>query len=78
MAAHLIASCGDDSFGPKVKAWDADCRGGFDFTLLFEEAILSIGPSSLLLLLVPWRISQLYGKRTKILPNSLAGWKLVK
>ncbi|PQE04085.1 ABC multidrug transporter protein [Rutstroemia sp. NJR-2017a BVV2] len=75
MAAHLIASCRDDSFGPKVNSWDAECRGGFDFTLLFEETILSIGPSSLFILLVPWRVAQLYGKRTKILPTSLTGWK---
>ncbi|PHH65591.1 hypothetical protein CDD81_2026 [Ophiocordyceps australis] len=32
-------SCADDSFGP----WAGpSCRGGFDFTLLFEESILAI------------------------------------
>ncbi|KAM3068089.1 hypothetical protein ACMFMF_009454 [Clarireedia jacksonii] len=77
MAAYLVDSCGDNSFGPQVKNRDAHCRGGFDFTLFFEETIFSIGPSSLLLLVIPCRIACLYGKRVKVLPNSLFVWKLV-
>lgn len=34
----------DDAFGPQVVA----CRQGFDFTLLFEQAILSAIPSGLM------------------------------
>ncbi|KAB5511355.1 P-loop containing nucleoside triphosphate hydrolase protein [Coniochaeta sp. 2T2.1] len=33
----------DDTFGP----YAGECRGGFDFTLLFEETILTILPTSL-------------------------------
>lgn len=42
----MASSCAlnaDLSFGPIVKG----CRGGFDFTLLFEEAILTLLPSLL-------------------------------
>ncbi|KAK3635522.1 hypothetical protein LTR56_014689 [Elasticomyces elasticus] len=40
------ALCADDSFYPVVDT----CRGGFGFTLLFEQTILSILPSALALL----------------------------
>ncbi|KAL7945596.1 P-loop containing nucleoside triphosphate hydrolase protein [Trichoderma barbatum] len=40
--------CGDGFFGPAV--WTEGCRGGFDFTLSFEESILSLLPSALFLL----------------------------
>lgn len=48
----------DDEFGPQVVA----CRQGFDFTLLFEQTILSAVPSAILLLAscayVAWRSRQ--------------------
>ena len=46
----------DRSFGP---GFSGPCRGGFDFTLLFEQSILSAGPSILFLLLVPVRLYHL-------------------
>lgn len=46
-----IHTCGDNGFGPQVN----HCRGGFDFTLLFEECFFSIVPSVLLLLALPIR-----------------------
>ncbi|KAL8747798.1 MAG: hypothetical protein Q9190_000370 [Brigantiaea leucoxantha] len=49
----------DDSFGPYAE----QCRGGFDFTLLFEETLLSILPLALLISIAPLRISYLI-KRT--------------
>ncbi|OAA72024.1 ABC transporter [Akanthomyces lecanii RCEF 1005] len=43
-----FAGCADDSsFGPSVHG----CRGGFDFTLRFEQIFFSILPSSLLIVL---------------------------
>lgn len=42
----------DDVFGPVVQG----CRSNFDFTLLFEQTILSIGPAALLLLFAPPRL----------------------
>lgn len=51
----------DDTFGPSAGA----CRGGFDFTLLFEESILSILPIALLLGIVPLRILYLFKKSVK-------------
>lgn len=59
----------DQSFGPAVV-----CPHVFDFTLLFEQSIFSIGPSVLFLLLVPLRILNLYGKTvktTKLINNFL-------
>ncbi|KAL8819211.1 MAG: hypothetical protein Q9223_002310 [Gallowayella weberi] len=51
----------DDTFGP----YAGSCRGGFDFTQLFEEGILSLLPLCLLLLVVPFRVTYLF--RRKIL-----------
>ncbi|KAJ5599382.1 hypothetical protein N7450_000449 [Penicillium hetheringtonii] len=42
------------------------CRGGFDFSLLFEETILGILPIALILILVPLRLRQLAHKRRKV------------
>lgn len=47
----------DNVFGPVIAPV---CRHGFDFTLLFEQSILSIAPSSIFLLLVPLRLFWLY------------------
>ncbi|KAM0216210.1 hypothetical protein ACHAQI_002626 [Fusarium lateritium] len=42
-------ACGDGLFGPSV--WTEGCRGGFDFTLSFQESILNIIPSALFLVI---------------------------
>ncbi|KAF4311832.1 Metal resistance protein YCF1-like protein 2 [Botryosphaeria dothidea] len=63
----------DDSFGP----WAGSaCRGGFDFTLLFEESILSIPLSCLFLLLLPSRTLHLVKSDVKILSTPLPLLKL--
>ncbi|KAF2715991.1 putative ABC transporter [Polychaeton citri CBS 116435] len=49
-------SCHDNRFGPGI---GSGCRGGFDFTLLFEQAILSLLPTALFVLLALVRILQL-------------------
>lgn len=46
----------DRSFGPAVPS---NCRGGFDFTLLFEEIFFSLLPSTTLLVAVSIRCWQL-------------------
>lgn len=53
------------------------CRGGFDFSLLFEETILSILPIVLILILVSLRLWQLAQKRRKVEGSSLFLFKLV-
>ena len=69
-----ITLCGDNNLGPRV----ADCRGDFDFTLLFEEYFMSIAPSVLLLLALPSRYRQLCKKKTKEVAKSPVYWaKLV-
>ncbi|KAK4224363.1 hypothetical protein QBC38DRAFT_18446 [Podospora fimiseda] len=56
----------DDSFGPHA----GTCRGGFDFTLLFEETILIILPLGLLLLALPLRVGYLWKRTKKTIPDS--------
>jgi len=54
-----------------------NCYGTFDFSLLFEQSILSITPSALLLLVVPLRIAQLAQNDHKV-KNHFSHWlKLV-
>ncbi|KAK1241278.1 hypothetical protein MKX08_001252 [Trichoderma sp. CBMAI-0020] len=62
------ASCPDDTFGP----WAGpQCRGGFDFTLLFEETILSILLSSIFILLSPLRILALFAAPIRVKSSPL-------
>lgn len=64
----------DNEIGPVLSR---ACQRGFDFTLLFEQAVLSIGPSALLLLLVPFRLWALYGQEKKTTPNYTRASKIV-
>lgn len=65
----------DNVFGPAV---GAGCRDGFDFTLLFEQSILSILPAAIILIASPFRIKYLLSKgiRTRYNPVRIA--KLVR
>ncbi|KAF4533888.1 ABC transporter [Lasiodiplodia theobromae] len=67
--------CGSDgSFGPGVGA----CRGGFDFTLTFEESVLGLLPQTILLLLAPVRLLTLRRRQVRIAKNTHLGFlKLV-
>ena len=51
----------DAAFGPAV---DVDCRGGFDFTLLFEQSILTLIPAAFCALAFPFRIFYLFRRQT--------------
>lgn len=62
----------DNTFGPAITG---TCRSGFDFTLMFENTILSILPSVLLLLLTPVRLYTLYGENIKALRDMRYGAK---
>ncbi|KAK1634372.1 ABC transporter [Colletotrichum phormii] len=62
----------DDSLGP----WAGElCRGGFDFTLFFEEAILAIPLQSLFLLLLPTCALRLARSDVKVVPSTLRWFK---
>ncbi|KAF4835570.1 ABC transporter atnG [Colletotrichum tropicale] len=61
-----IADC-EGSFGPAASA----CSDRFDFTLLFEQSLLNIGPSAALLLALPLRLQQLLRQRRKVLRHPL-------
>jgi hypothetical protein len=56
----------DDSFGPHA----GECRGGFDFTLLFEETILTLLPVGLLLVVIPPRAWYLLKRAKKVTAGS--------
>lgn len=60
-----------------MQAWAGSCRGGFDFTLLFEETVLTILPISLILIVVPCRLWQLFQDRRKVEASVLLPLKLV-
>ncbi|KAK3371045.1 P-loop containing nucleoside triphosphate hydrolase protein [Lasiosphaeria ovina] len=55
MAQSLARQCDgvDDTFGPYA---GSACRGGFDFTLLFEESVLTLLPLGLVLAVLPLRV----------------------
>ncbi|KAK2608594.1 hypothetical protein QQS21_002820 [Conoideocrella luteorostrata] len=67
-------ACGDDSLGPGVKS--AACRGGFDFTVLFEEAVFAILPASLFLLLAPFQVISLVRGKIRLRRNAIYLYKL--
>ncbi|CAI6342532.1 unnamed protein product [Periconia digitata] len=78
MASKSYTNCAavDRTFGPYA---GEHCRGGFDFTLLFEEAIFSLIPISLVLIIAPIRLRYLWKKQNKvssslILPVKLIAW----
>ena len=68
-----VCSLIDNSWGPYAK----DCRGGFDFTLLFEESVLTLLPLCLLLLVAPFRLAYLFNKQVKVARSVLLLVKLV-
>lgn len=66
-------SC-DNHFGPAATAWD---RPRFDFTVAFEQSILSIGPYTALLLAALPRLYVLQKKTRKVKDHSLSRAKQV-
>ncbi|KAH8701117.1 putative ABC multidrug transporter [Talaromyces proteolyticus] len=74
MASNSTASCYeiDNSF----QYYAQDCRGGFDFTLLFEETILTALPLGILVLISPLRIWNLLNRPTKVVESFLLPLKI--
>lgn len=64
----------DDRFGPFLQGTG---RSLFDFTMLFEETILSILPSALLLLLIPLRLLRLRKAPRKVMSSNFRAIKSV-
>lgn len=63
----------DNQFGPAIR-----CGHRFDFTLVFEQSILSIRPSVLMLLFSAFRLLKLRSYTIKISPSRLQRAKLVR
>ncbi|KAJ0159330.1 Canalicular multispecific organic anion transporter 1 [Colletotrichum tanaceti] len=68
-------ACNDNTFGPVIAA---GCRASFDFTLLFEQSILSIGPSVLLLILIPPRLLQLRTRRHGVFTSVADSYQIIR
>jgi ATP-binding cassette, subfamily C (CFTR/MRP), member 1 len=60
-----MSSCADDSSGPYA---GPHCRGGFDFSRLFEEIYLVLLPIAIFLAVVPFRLHAL-GRRLRFVNN---------
>jgi hypothetical protein len=74
-------SCWQPGFGPSAGNGTcvADSRDHFDFTLLFERSVMSIGPSVLLPLAIPFRWLQLHSQTRKTKRGEVwGGVKLVR
>jgi hypothetical protein len=65
-----------EGFGPTVGNGPcaATRRDTFDFTLLFEQSVMSIGPNVLLLLIAPLRWIQLQSQPQKTAIGDVTGW----
>lgn len=74
LSGPVCSIAAENSFGPQV----VGCLGGFDFTLLFEETILSILPMSVVLLFLPVRIVHLFKSEPKVYEGLLHNLKLVR
>ena len=74
-ATHGCSPRADDLFGPVV---GRQCRGGFDLTLLFEQAVLSIIPAAIIIVDFPLRFAYLATARPKTLLRPARFWKLVR
>ncbi|KAL3429940.1 P-loop containing nucleoside triphosphate hydrolase protein [Aspergillus tetrazonus] len=64
----------DNVFGPVVTS----CRDRFDFTLLFEQAILSMAPSALVLAASVYRLRVLYRQPSKTISAASVPWLTAK
>jgi hypothetical protein len=62
----------ENRFGPAV---GNKCNGGFDFTLLFEQSILTLGPAAIFLVAFPIRFAYLARKDAR---TALSRFRVVK
>ncbi|KAH8671415.1 ABC transporter [Xylariales sp. PMI_506] len=68
--------CHDELFGPAVAT--ESCRGGFDFTVLFEESVLAIPLSAGFLLIAPIQVARIFKAVSAVGPSLLLSmFKLV-
>ncbi|KAH8805144.1 ABC multidrug transporter [Xylogone sp. PMI_703] len=75
-SSHLLLSPVDQyclhTFGPHA----GDCRGGLDFTLLFEDTILSLLPLLVFIAAASIRLMYLSKRSIKLIPNHFISFKL--
>ena len=65
-----MASIGDNSLGPRLP-------GAFDFTLKFEQAVMTIPPAAAFILIAAWRGFAVYKKPVCTNAPKLLNAKLV-
>ncbi|KAH8169831.1 ABC transporter domain-containing protein [Sarocladium implicatum] len=59
----------DDTFGPRLP-------GAFDFTILWEQSILSLLPTAIFIIVASWRIAHIYRRDAVVRPGLLLWAKL--
>lgn len=77
LASRSDSACSidvEDKFGPAVQG----CYDGLDFTLLFEEAFLSIAPLGLFIILGVIQGAYLWKQNVKVRSGALHILKLVR
>ncbi|KAE9374191.1 canalicular multispecific organic anion transporter 1 [Stipitochalara longipes BDJ] len=65
-SSSFCAPNGDSFFGPQVEP----CIRSFDFTIRFENVVLSIAPSAILLIITPVRLLALRNQKRKVVGGS--------
>ncbi|RDW69977.1 hypothetical protein BP5796_08374 [Coleophoma crateriformis] len=73
MQSNSTACWSSDGFGPVANVQTCG-KDTFDFTLVFEQSIMSIGPSAVLLLVAPLRWIQLQSQRRITKSGEMTGW----
>ncbi|KAL6239814.1 hypothetical protein BDW75DRAFT_197446 [Aspergillus navahoensis] len=72
LQSTLVCQQADNALQPVPSS----CRGGFDFSLLFEEVILGILPLAIIAIILPWRVRHLFWKPRRVVPSALEYAKL--
>lgn len=73
-SASVCTPAADADFGPIVSQ---HCRGGFDFTLVFEQSIFVLVPGCIMILVAPFRLAVLLKRPHQVQPGKLRVAKLV-
>ena len=60
--SRVCEAAADEVFGPVISP---ECRGGFDFTIVFEQFLIIV-PTSLFIVVAPFRLLQLSKTSVKV------------
>lgn len=69
-SSELCPPTAESAFGPIVQG----CRNDFDFTLTFEQAVFTIGPSAVFVLASAVRLPYLFFRRERLIEANTFKW----